>query len=258
MKNSILPLSLALLALASCRPSTQDNANDAGGTANAKLAREVVGVRMLSNDANYDEPCNYLAEEFVRNTFKLGATTEVEKVDGPRGCTFSWENNQVTVSFGSVKPYPSIYHAEYVFNKLYQPGVKQPMAMTDEKPALSGPEPEGTAAEQPAESATGSIAKRDTSAANDTANTTSRVTAAAAKLTTPAASTGRFLAYPGLGDKAVWEPTARVMHVLLNNHILNVQVKSSAKPAQAQAQAAILANVIFNEVVGEHFTEVGR
>jgi hypothetical protein len=257
MKNSILLLTVTLAALSSCRPGTTDEANDAGGTASPYLAREVVGVHMLSTDANYDDPCNYLAEEFVRGTFKLGLDVTVEKVDGPKGCTFRWEGNEVTISFGNRKPYPSIYHAEHIFNKNYQPGIAQPYEEVTQKPALSGPNPEGTGAEQPAESATGTIAQRDTSSANDTATTISRVTAAAAQFVPPAASTGRFLAYPGLGDKAVWEPSARVMHVLVNNHILNVGVKTSDKPAVAQARAAILANVILNAVIGDHYGERG-
>jgi hypothetical protein len=255
MKTSLFLLPLAFSALTACRPSTTDEANDAGGTASPYLAREVVGVHMLSNDANYDEPCNYLAEEFVRGTFKLGADVTIEKSDSPKGCSFRWADNEVTVSFGSRKPYPSIYHAEYVFDKTYQPGVAQPYENTERKLALSGPSPEGTGAEQPAESATGIAAQRDTSAANDTATSVSRVTAAATTLTTPATSAGRFLAYPGLGDKAVWEPSARVMHMLVNNHILNISIRTNGKPAQQQAQAAILANVIMNVVVGEHYGE---
>lgn len=255
MKKSTFLPAIAALALASCNPDNTDGANDAGGTASPYLAREVAGVHMLSNDANYDEPCNYLAEEFVHSTFKLGSDMALEKVDGPKGCTFKWGGNQVMISFGSTKPYPSIYHSEYVFNKLYQPGVPQPGEQAPQKSAYTGPQTQGMVAEQPAESATGTATQRDTSAANDTATSVSRVTAAATRFTTPTVSTGRFVAYPGLGDKAVWEPSAGVMHVLLNNHILNVQVKTNGKPAQQQAQAAILANVILNEVVGDHFGE---
>lgn len=258
MKKSTFLLASAVLALASCSPDSPDNtdgANDAGGTASPYLAREVVGVHMLSNDANYDEPSNYLAEEFVRGTFKLGADTDLEKTDTPTGTLFKWGGNEVMISFGSNKPYPSIFHSEYVFNKLYQPGIPQPGEQAPQKAAYTGPQTQGTVAELPAQSATGTAAQRDTSAANDSSNSISRVTAAATKFTTPSVSTGRFVAYPGLGDKAVWEPSARVMHVLLNNHILNVRVKTNGSPDQAKAQAAILANVIFNEVIGDHFGE---
>ncbi|MBO0932620.1 hypothetical protein [Fibrella aquatilis] len=253
MKQSTMLLALAVATFASCRPNTTDDANDAGGTGSPYLAKSVVGVRMLANDANYEEAGSYLAEEFVRNTFKLGEDTKLEVINTRKGGVFEWGKNEVVVSFGAPKPYPSIYHAEYVFDKLYQPGVAAKMDAEPEKEALSGPNPEGTGAERPAESATGNATKRDTSAANDSATTVSRVTAAATQLTTPAVSAGAFVAYPGLGDKAVWDPANRTMHVLLNNHILNIQVKTADTPAVAQQRAAILANVIFHEVIGEYY-----
>ena len=253
MKQSIILLAVALMALASCRPSTTDDANDAGGTASPYLARSVVGVRMLASDANYEEAGNYLAEEFVRGTFKLDEKTTIEVTSTRKGGIFRWDKNEVVVSFGSARPYASIYKAEYIFDKLYQPGVAATMDATPEKGPLSGPQPEGTGAERPAESATGLAAKRDTSSANDSATSISGVKASALKLTPPAQSAGNFVAYPGLGDKAVWDPTNRTLHVLLNNHILNVQVKTADKPAVAQQRAAILANVIFHEVVGEYY-----
>ncbi len=253
MKQSIILLAVALTGLASCRPNTTDDANDAGGTASPYLARSVVGVRMLANDANYEEAGSYLAEEFVRGTFKLGADTKLEVTNTREGGIFEWDKNKVVVSFGSARPYQSIYQAEYIFDKLYQPGVAAQLDATPEKGALSGPAPEGTGAEGPAESATGLAARRDTSSANDTATTVSGISAVATRLTPPAESTGKFVAYPGLGDKAVWDPTNRTLHVLLNNHILNVQVKTADKPDVAQQRAAILANVIFHEVVGEYY-----
>lgn len=253
MKQSTILLAVALMALASCRPNTTDDANDAGGTASPYLARSVVGVRMLANDANYEEAGSYLAEEFVRGTFKLPEDTKLEVTSTHKGGVFEWGKNEVVVSFGSARPYQSIYQAEYIFNKLYQPGVAAQMDAIPEKEALSGPEPEGTGAEHAAEAPTGLAAKRDTSAANDSATSVSRVTPVATKLTPPAESTGKFVAYPGLGDKAVWDPTNRTLHVLLNNHILNVQVKTADTPAVAQQRAAILANVIFHEVVGDYY-----
>jgi hypothetical protein len=253
MKQSIILLAVAVMALTSCQPNTTDDANDAGGTASPYLARSVVGVRMLANDANYEEAGNYLAEEFVRGTFKLGEDTKLEVTSTRKGGVFEWDKNEVVVSFGSTRPYPSIYQAEYIFNKLYQPGVAPQMEAMPEKGALSGPETGGTGAERPAESATGLAAKRDTSSANDSATSVSGVKASAVKLTAPAESVGKFVAYPGLGDKAVWDPANRTLHVLLNNHILNVQVKTADKPAVAQQRAAILANVIFHEVVGDYY-----
>jgi len=46
------------------------------------------------------------------------------------------------------------------------------------------------------------------------------------------------VAVKGIGDKAIWEPDRSTIHVLVNNHIINVQVKSGALP-EAQKQHAI-------------------
>lgn len=256
MKQSAILLPIALLGLVSCHPNTLDDANDAGGTASPYLARQVVGVRMLSSDAPYEKASNLLAEDLVRGTFELGGT-ELEVVDEPQGGKFIWGKNEVDVSFATPRPYPSIYHAEYAFDRMYQnkPASKMTMAADpdmSEKAPISGPEPEGTAAETPAESASGGIAKRDASAKNDSATSISRETPAATQLTTPAVTTARFTAYPDLGDKAVWDASTKSMHVLLNNHILTVRVNTSDKVAVARQRAAILANVMLDEVLSGH------
>ncbi|MEZ0486462.1 hypothetical protein [Fibrella aquatica] len=253
MKQSAILLSFAFLGMISCRPATEEGANDSG----APLARQVVGVRSLSNDALYEKASTMLAEEFVRGTFNVEDGTEIETIDEKNGGKFVWGKNEVDVSFASSRPYQSIYHAEYAFDRMYQNKPATPMTedadpdMTGRGP-LSGPAPEGTGAELPAESATGTIAKRDTSAQNDTATSVSRVTAAAARLATPAVSTTRFAAYPGIGDKAVWDASTKTLHVLLNNHILNVRVNTTDNMAMSRQRAAMLANVLFAEVVGGH------
>lgn len=254
MKQSAILFSIALLGLVSCRPGDRDGANDAGGTSSPYLARQVVGVRMLSNDALYDKASTLLAEDLVRGTFNLGGDTEVEVVDEAQGGKFSWGKNEVDVSFATPRPYQSIYHAEYAFNRMFQnkPAAKPSEVGITSREPQSGPEPEGTGAEMPAESATNSLAKQDASAKNDTATSVSRQTPAAAQLTPPAVTTARFAAYAGLGDKAVWDASTKTMHVLLNNHILNVRVNTSDNVAMARQHAAILANVMLDEVVGSH------
>ncbi len=255
MKQSAILFSIALLGMTSCRPSVTDNANDAAGTASSELARQVVGVRMLSNDALYDKASTLLAEDLVRGTFELGGDTDVEVIDDRQGGKFIWGKNEVDVSFASPRPYQSIYHAEYAFNRMYQnkraasmPAAAQ-SAMAGEA-ALSGPAPQGTGAELPAESATGAVDKRDKSAMNDTATSVSRLTPASTQLTPPAVSTANFAAYPGLGDKAVWDASTKTMHVLMNNHILSVRVNTADNMAVSQQRAAILANVMLERDTG--------
>ncbi len=59
------------LCLAACSTQDRDNMDsaNAAGTGDATLARRVSGARLLSTDYHYQERCNYLPEEFVRNLF---------------------------------------------------------------------------------------------------------------------------------------------------------------------------------------------
>ncbi len=249
-KKSILLSALPLLLFACGRPP-QDDANDAAGTGNAGLAKEVVGVHMLSTDANYDEPCNYLAEEFVSATFKLQDVT-LEKFDQPNGCDFVWGNNKIGLMMGGRKPFPSIYHAEYVFDRLYQPNSQKlamQQAMTGEKKEpISGPDTEGTSSELPTTTTDSDSTKGGANADNDTASTISGVTRQAAKFVEPAKSQQGFVAINGVGDKAVWEPAKQTMHVLYNNHILNVRVQTADPENLKRQRASILSKVIMNQM----------
>ncbi len=264
MKINPLLYTLPVLFLSSCfkgdNATTTDGANDAAGTGSPYLAKKVVGVNMLTTDANYDEPCNVLGEEFVRSTFKLGETTEMSEHDYPNGCTFEWGGSKVSLAFGGEKPFQSIYHAEYIFNKKYQDGAApeaDAMEEHGEKAPLSGPAPEGTGAERPATSPEGSKSAdvdADATADNDSSNSVSGVTSAAVKLTKPAVSTGQFIAVPNVGDKAVWEPAKGAMHVLYNNHIVNVTVSTKDAPAVRKERALSLAEVLLDKIAEGEYT----
>lgn len=247
IKKSILLAVIPALLVSCGRPS----AEDANGTDEGELAKEVVGVHMLSTDANYNELSNYLTEEFVTGTFNLEGVT-LEKVDQPNGCDFQWGTNKVGLMMGGRRPFPSIYHAEYVFDRLYQPNSEkladqQEMA-AEEKGPISGPDPEGTGAEMPAATDGMAAAKRDTSAATDTANSVSRVTLQATKLVEQATSQAGFVAVTGVGDKAVWETAKQTMHILYNNHILNVRVQTADTESLKRERAVTLAKVILDQM----------
>ncbi|MBC3785877.1 hypothetical protein [Spirosoma utsteinense] len=258
MKINPLLYTLPVLFLSSCfkgdNATTTDSANDAAGTGSPYLARKVVGVDMLTTDTDYDKPCNVLGEEYVRTTFNLGATTEMMELDYPNGCTFEWGGNKVSLAFGGKKPYPSIYQAEYIFNKSFQDATgHQPgqEIATDRHMAISGPAPEGTGSEHANTTPEGSESAdvdADATADNDSSNSVSGVTSAAVQLTKPAVTTGRFMAVPGVGDKAVWEPAKGIMHVLYNNHIINVAVGTKDAPALRKKRAESLAEVLIDKI----------
>ena len=116
------------------------------------------------------------------------------------------------------------------------------------KPYLTGgPASQGLANEWPVLEATTGV-KKDIVATNDSATTVSGVTAAAVMTTAPATSSRKEIAVEGIGDKAVWEPATHTLHVLYNNHIVNVQVKTNDSQATQQQRAAMIANVILGEV----------
>ena len=126
-----------------------------------------------------------------------------------------------------------------------------------EKAPLSGPETEGTAAEHPTTEPEGKQSTNvnaDASAKNDTSNSVSHVTSAAIHLTKPAVSTGRFVAVPEVGDKAVWEPTSGAMHVLYNNHIISVTVATKDSPAVRKEHAKALAEVMIDKIAHNEYT----
>ncbi len=230
--------------------SNTDDGNDAAGTGSANLARQVVATRTLTTDAYYEAPCEYLGEEYVRTAFKIGEA-ELEAVSQPTSCEFEWEKNKVELMFGSRRPFESIYAAEYQFDKLYQPRVAGAttgqMGVAGEKPALSGPAPEGTGAERPATGGTGT--GNDKTVGNDSSTTVSAAqTPVAAKFTEPAENSGRFVAVAGVGDKAVWDPAKKTIHVLYNNHILNVLVETKESPAMQKQRAGEMANVILERL----------
>lgn len=259
MKIKSLLYALPALLLTSCfqgdNATVTDDANDAAGTGSPYLAREVVGVHLLSEDHRfgYDEPCNVLDEGFLQSMFDIKETDKLETVDGQNGCEFRWKGGLASISFGGPRPYQSMYHAEYEFNKRYQPGqpnqVSGQSGETSEKPALSGPNPEGTGAERPAiepKGGAGADMDEDTSAANDSSDRVSGVTPAAAQFTKPAVTTGRFTTIANVGDKAVWEAAKNTMHVLYNNHIVSVRVETKGDVVARQQKAAALVNILLD------------
>ncbi|CCH52150.1 hypothetical protein BN8_01124 [Fibrisoma limi BUZ 3] len=259
MKTKLLWLAIPLVSLSSCfqgdNGNTVDDANDAGGTGSPYLAREVSGTWLLSTDHRfaYDAPCNVLDEGMIQSTFNVGLLEELSVTDARNGCTFEWEGNQVSVAFGGPKPYPSIYHAEYIFDKMYQPskqGITTGQMGDVGAESLFGPDPTGTVSERPPVLPT-SPAGRDTLAQNDTATTVARIPPQATVFTEPAVNTVTGVAITGVGDKAIWEPAKNTLHVLYNNHILNLKVQTKEKPEVRMNKAVQLAGVLLS-----HFDDV--
>ena len=139
---NVLLLGLGLVA---CSTQSRDNMDtgSAAGLGDDRLARRVTGVYLLSTDYHYQEPCNYLPEEFVRNLFQLGEKVELEKYSDPDCCELRWGSNKIGFHMESNKPFESVYQSEYHFNKLFEPQANKATDQNDTpKPTLFGPDPE--------------------------------------------------------------------------------------------------------------------
>ena len=148
---------------------------------------------------------------------------------------------QFVVSFGGNKPYASVYTAEYMFDKMYQGKKAEPVAAVSEMPDPNrhsndyqfGRRKPGRCAwkKRPP------MIKRMIPPIRDRWKMTMAgrggVTAATPPLTAPSISLGNFEAVRNAGDKAVWDAPKSTMHVLYNNHIINVTVKTKGG-AEAQ------------------------
>lgn len=245
------------LCLASC--SMQDrygrDMGDAAGTGDAYEARRVSGARMLSTDYHYQDRCNYLPEEFVRNLFKLGEAVELEKYSHLDSCEFRWGRNRIGFYLESAKPFESTFQSEYFFDKLFQPGVTEAMDKNaSAKPTIHGPAPQGTNSELPASTTTTS-SQQDSARGGDPSAPLEGITDAVPPIASPAQNTATGEAVSEVGDKAIWEPGKKSLHVLHNNHVFSVEAQMPGNPAQLKQGVISLAKIIvyhLNEDAHQH------
>ncbi len=204
MKTRLMLCALPLLFTAACTaPADPEETADAGSP---YLAKEVVGIHMLSADRNYDKLAEALPEEFVRNTFKVSEEMDMMVHDQPEGVMYHWGKNHVVVKMGSERPFASIYKAEAVFDHMIQtskPEMKETVAAVDSLDVVA----------EPAEAS-----------ASET--------------------------IVGLGDKAVWTPATETLHVLFNNHILNLTVETADNEATKKQRAVLMAEVLLANLTG--------
>ena len=251
MKLKSLILAFPVLCLACNNASTPDDPAS-HMDASPIVAKEVVGVHALTADFNYQEPCNILDEEYIRGTFKVAETDGLQEVLGQNGCDFKWGGNQISLSFGGRKPFSSVNMAEYTFDRLFQnkPAnvITEPVDVVTEA-TDNGPKTEGTGAERPIPSE-----EPEKPLMDDKHPDHAGITAPSPALTGKAESMGSFEAVPGVGDKALWNPATGAMHVLYNNHIINVVVKTKEKLETRKEHAQTLAEVMMEKIAANEYT----
>ncbi|GAB4054407.1 hypothetical protein [Spirosoma litoris] len=235
------------ISLIACSPGDKDKSSQLG-EGNDHLARRVTGVYLLSTDYHYQEPCNYLPEEFVKNLFKLNKEVELEKVSELNSCELRWGANKIGFYLESNKPFESVYQSEYYFNKLFEPKANQAADQnTESKPPLSGPEPQGTGAEVSADMK-GTTPKQDSTRGADPSGPIRGITHPTPPLTAPAHNTPTGQAITDVGDKAIWEPGKKSLRVLFNNHVFSVVAHMPGDSATIKQGAIGLAKVVINSL----------
>jgi|GEM_PF-1635947 len=246
-----LPLAVACLSCGGPDSGTKGDVEGSGGGNQIADARMVTGTHTLTVDTKYDKLCNYLDETFVASIFDAEG---ISVKDSQNGCEFSWDGKRrVIVSTNDYKPFASMYHAEYYFDSLYQPMALAARRQTYSKPSLFGPGPQGYVVERPtvgqANYTTVGMGL-DSSAANDTAMTYSRVPASAAKLTQDPMRGIAGVPVPGIGDKAIWNAAKHTLHILYLHHVIHIMVDNGT-PATDLKQAQQMALVVLEKITDE-------
>ena len=238
-------LTVWLLAagLVACSTQERDNMDtgSAAGLGDDHVARHVTGVYLLSTDYHYQEPCNYLPEEFVRNLFQLGEKVELEKYSDINRCELRWGSNKIGFYLESDKPFESVYQSEYHFNKLFEPSANKAADQQAPKPTIFGPAPEGTNNQFATASTT---SQQDSTRGADPSGPIEGMTKPTPPLTAPAHNTPTGQAVKGVGDKAIWEPGKKSLHVLFNNHVFSVFAQMPGDSATIKQGSIGLAKLV--------------
>jgi hypothetical protein len=242
-KLNLLLVGFCLVACSTQERDNMDNGN-AAGTGDDYVAKRVSGVWLLSTDYHYQERCNYLPEEFVRNLFQLGDKVELEKYSELNSCELRWGPNKVGFYLESEKPFESTFQSEAFFDRLFQPQVRKAAdENTPSKPTIYGPSPQGTNSEFPVNEA-GTSPKQDSTRGGDPSAPIAGITQPVPPIAKPAQNTATGEAVNGVGDKAIWEPGKKALHVLYNNHVFSVVAQVPGSQAKLKQGARGLAELV--------------
>ncbi|MGA0557919.1 hypothetical protein ACO2Q8_14775 [Larkinella sp. VNQ87] len=266
---TVLPLS-ALLACGGGNSGA--DGRDEGGRRVEDLGRFVSGSRQLSEYYQYDQPCNYISESAISTMFDLPEGTVLTWMETESTCDIVLNNKKVvSLSTTARRPFESIFHAEYYFDRLFKP---EDLTDRGRKQYYTGPDPMGTGAEGPAdglaktlEPAPGATAESGAAnnpspgngapagAPNDSAARHSEPGGIRAQLDDNEEQRNSPKSVPGVAEKAVWDAKNRTLHILNLQHVFHIMVKHGPTVAADSAHAAHLASLLISQVDEE--TNVG-
>lgn len=242
---------LPLFGLLACGDSGGDASGDSGGGSRRVegLGRQVSGSRLLSENYQYSTPCDYVNESALRTMFGLEEGTALTWSESESACEVSLNNKKlVTLSTTSSRPFESVFHAEYYFNRLYQPSA---LASRGKKQFLTGPEPEGTGAESPVGGVGDGTAEDQASVAGaptDSIQIHSDPGSVPSQLDDNNDMKSRPQSIPGVWEKAVWNAKTRTLHILNLEHVFHITVNHGPTAAADSVHAAQIGTLLVKEV----------
>ncbi|GAB3903053.1 hypothetical protein GCM10028803_30810 [Larkinella knui] len=257
---TLIPLSL-LLACGDSGNKGSTGSNDGGRRVESEsdLGRFVSGSRQLSEYYKYGMPCAYVTESFLHSTFDLNEDTPITWNESETTCEASWNSKkQVSLSTTGIRPFESVFHAEYYFDSLYQPA-EFAKRLQKRRHAYTGPNPEGTGAESPQPGVTASPSQgtgtTPATALNDSSRTHTGPGAPTSQLNDNEAMRAVPNSFPGMWEKAVWDNRSRTLHILDGQHVFHIMVNHGPTPAADRSKAIKLASILLGEVEVENGTE---
>ncbi|GAB3326990.1 hypothetical protein GCM10027299_26880 [Larkinella ripae] len=250
---SMLPL-LGLLACGGGGAGSADSDSGGGGRHAAnELGRQVSGSRLLSESYQYAMPCDYISESSIESMFELTAETPITWTQSENACEVVVNNKKIVVlSTTSRRPFESVFHADYYFNRLYQPSA---LTNRGRKRPYTGPEPEGTGAESPA-AGTGGNPSVESGAVAGAPNDSAQHHAAPGNLATSQLNDNDeeragTQPVPGAWEKAVWNAKSRTLHILNLQHVFHITVNHGPTAAADSLNAAKLGSLLIKDVEDE-------
>ncbi|WP_421826257.1 hypothetical protein [Larkinella sp.] len=250
-------ISISLLGLLACGGGSSGTADiDSGGGARHAsniLGRQVSGTRLLSEYYKYNMPCYYIGEASLKSMFNLEEAVPLIWKETESTCEVVLNNKKLVVlSTTTDRPFESVFHADYYFNRLYQPealdrrGPQQP---------YTGPEPQGTGAESPVGGA-GTNSSAGNSAVAGAPNDSIQVHAAPGQLASAQLKdSDEQQAGPqpvaGVWEKAVWDAKSRTLHILNLQHVFHITVSHGPTAKMDSLNATKLGALLTRQVDDE-------
>ncbi|GAB3928558.1 hypothetical protein [Larkinella terrae] len=250
-------MSIFVLGLLACEGGSSGTKDiDSGGGARHTghaLGRQVSGSRLLSEYYKYNMPCYYVTESTVKTLFNLDEGAPFTMTESEHTCEVVLNNKKLVVlSTTADRPFESVFHAEYYFDRLYQP---EALKNRGRKRPYTGPEPEGTGAESPTEGV-GKTASTGNGAVTGVPNDSIQAHAAPGKLSTAQLKDSDEQKagpqpVPGVWEKAVWDAKSRTLHILNLQHVFHITVSHGPTAAMDSLNAAKLGALLTKQVDDE-------